>query len=271
MAQVLLTKRIEFSAAHRYINEAWDEARNRAAFGACFNAPGHGHNYMLEVTVAGTVDPQTGMVVNLTDLKHVLKAVLEEFDHKHLNLDTPYFHDKVPTTENIAAVLWTVLTARTHIGRLEKIRLFEDDDLYAVVVGAGRQASLTRRYHFSAAHRLESSSPGQEKNRPLSGPCSQAGAHGHNYTLHVTVAGDIDATTGMVTDLAALDQTVRERILRRVDHQDLNRDPDLENRVTTGDNLVGFFWDILVKSVSGGRLERVGLAETQDTYFECAR
>src|SRR5919198_3025630 len=155
MADVLLTKRIEFAAAHRYAHAGWDAARNKAVFGVCANEPGHGHNYLLEVTIAGMVDEATGMVVNLTDLKRVLEQVLEEFDHKHLNLDTPYFRDLIPTTENIAHVLWRCLDGRSGIGRLEKLRLFEDEDLFAEVTAefAGqsvREARLVRRYRFSA-------------------------------------------------------------------------------------------------------------------------
>ena len=93
MAPVLLTKRIEFAAAHRYHRPEWDEAKNRAVFGRCYNPPAHGHNYLLDVTVSGEVDPKTGMVINLFDLKRVLLSVLEEFDHKNLNLDMPYFAD----------------------------------------------------------------------------------------------------------------------------------------------------------------------------------
>src|SRR5690348_6116432 len=102
MGNVRITKRIEFSASHRYHNSAWDEARNAAVFGECNLAHGHGHNYLLEVTIAGSVAPETGMVVNLFDLKQLLLEVLIGFDHKHLNLDTPYFTTRIPTTENIA-------------------------------------------------------------------------------------------------------------------------------------------------------------------------
>jgi 6-pyruvoyltetrahydropterin/6-carboxytetrahydropterin synthase len=111
MSDVRLTKRIEFSASHRYHNPAWDQARNAAVFGACNLPHGHGHNYLLEVTIAGSVSKETGMVVNLFDLKQVLLDVLVGFDHKHLNLDTPYFSNRIPTTENIATVLWSVLAA----------------------------------------------------------------------------------------------------------------------------------------------------------------
>lgn len=268
MPEVRLTKRIEFAAAHRYCHPAWDEARNRAVFGACFNEPGHGHNYMLEVTVAGEVDPQTGMVVNLYDLKRVLKEILEEFDHKHLNLDTPYFRDRIPTTENIAVVLWHVLAARPEIGRLEKIRLFEDEDLSAEFMGVEGQACLTKRYHFAAAHRLDSRGVPDEQNRRLFGKCHSPDSHGHNYVLYVTAQGEIDPTTGMLVDIPALDRTVTEQILRRLDHQDLDRTPELAGRITSGENLARFLWDLLVKALPAGRLERIGLSETRGAYYE---
>ena len=202
MAETLLTKRVEFAAAHRYHNEAWEAATNRRVFGACNNAPDHGHNYLLEVTVAGPVDRHTGMVVNLFDLKVVLQDVLEEFDHKHLNHDTPYFTTTIPTTENIATVLWGKLAGRSEIGRLEQIRLYEEDDLWADVTAkdqASRRASLTRRYHFPAS-------------LPAANTRAQ-GQTGHNYALEVTVQGDIHPETGMVTDIGAVDRVVQE--LRR--------------------------------------------------------
>jgi len=274
MGRVLLTKRIEFSASHRYQNDAWDAARNRAVFGACNIEPGHGHNYLLEVTVAGEVDAQTGMVVNLYDLKQVLKQVLEEFDHKHLNLDTPYFKGRIPTTENIAGVLWRMLAARPAIGALEQVRLFEDEDLFAEVTGAdvksggehGR-ASVTRRYHFSAAHRVHSERLSPAENRRLYGRCDSPSAHGHNYELSVSVRGGISPDTGMVVDLPTLDRLVQERVVQRFDHQDLNRDPDFSARPPTGENLTRLVWTLLVESIPAGRLERIGLVETRGSSY----
>src|SRR4026207_1399374 len=148
MSNVLLTKRLEFAAAHRYIKADWDEAESRAVCGLCDNPPAHGHNYMVEVTVSGEVDPKTGMVVNLFDLKRVLLNVLEEFDHKNLNLDMPYFEGRIPPSENLACVLWSKLDAQRSIGTLHAIRLYEDEDLYAEVTAAAGLdvASVTRRY-----------------------------------------------------------------------------------------------------------------------------
>lgn len=272
MASVLLTKRIEFSASHRYHNEAWDATRNRAVFGSCNNEPGHGHNYLLEVTIAGEVDAHTGMVVNLYDLKQVLKQVLEEFDHKHLNYDMPYFRHTVPTTENIAALLWKILATHSEIGTLHTIRLFEDEDLFAEITEATglTQASLTRRYEFAAAHRLSSDRLSEADNRRLFGKCSKPSGHGHNYELSVRVRGEINRDTGMVTDIQELDRLVHQVVIERFDHQDLNRDPAFAMRMATGENLVRFIWDLLVKTIPAGRLELVRLAETRDTAFEYA-
>lgn len=271
MAPVRLTKRIEFAASHRYHNDSWDSARNQAVFGACHTGPGHGHNYLLEVTVGGEIDACTGMVVNLYDLKQVLKQVLEEFDHKHLNLDTPYFKDAIPTTENVAQVLWRLLAARPGIGKLEKVRLFEDEGLCAdVAAEANGRASLTRRYHFSAAHRLDRQPLSVSAKGRESRSASDSAVAGHNYVLHVTVQGEIHPDTGMVTDITALDRLVQEQVLQRFDHRDLGLDPELSVNGLTGEQFARFIWGLLVKEIPGGRLVCVGLAETQESFYEYA-
>jgi len=260
MTETLLTKRIEFAAAHRYHNEAWDAVTNRRVFGACNNEPGHGHNYLLEVTVAGPVDRHTGMVVNLFDLKVVLQQVLEEFDHKHLNVDTPYFTHTIPTTENIATVLWGKLNERPEIGRLERIRLYEEDDLWADVTTkdqAGCRASLTRRYRFPAS-------------LPLSANVRTQGQMGHNYALEVTVEGDIHPETGMVTDIGALDQSVQELVVRRFADRNLGQDPAFSSRPLTGETLAQLIWSLLVKAIPAGRLQQVRLVEADDLSYEYA-
>lgn len=270
MGEVRLTKRIEFSASHRYENAQWDAARNRAVFGPCHNAPGHGHNYLLEVTVGGRVDGETGMVVNLSDLKQVLESVLEEFDHKHLNLDTPYFVDRIPTTENLAAVLWELLAKRRGIGRLEVVRLVEDEDLYAELSTEmpGGSAAITRRYQFSAAHRLRAAHLTEAENDRLYGVCHRPS--GHNYDLFVTVAGPIHRETGMVVDLQALDRLVRAAVVERFDHRDVTADPAFAGTVATGENFARLLWGVLVKSLPGGRLQRIRLVESRDLAFEYA-
>jgi len=133
---VTISRKFEFSASHRYWRDDWSEEKNREHFGECINPYGHGHNYELHVTVAGKVDPKTGMIVNLTVLKKRVKKVLEEFDHKFLNLDTPYFEERIPTTENVALVLFELIESELSNQAdyfLKKVRLYERHDLYADV------------------------------------------------------------------------------------------------------------------------------------------
>src|ERR1035438_3260845 len=100
---VLLTRKAEFSSAHYYWNDSWSAQENQRIFGKCANRNGHGHNYTLEVTVAGEVDPVSGFVVDLKQLKEILeREVVSVYDHRHLNLEVPEFATRIPTTENIA-------------------------------------------------------------------------------------------------------------------------------------------------------------------------
>jgi 6-pyruvoyltetrahydropterin/6-carboxytetrahydropterin synthase len=125
---IQLTKRVEFCAAHSYANPAWSTEENQRVFGREGNL--HGHNYVLEVTIRGEPSPETGMVMDLKALKDLIaEAVVDRFDHKHLNQDVPYFKEKVPTPENLAVVIWELLEPRLE-GRqghwLHRIRLHED-------------------------------------------------------------------------------------------------------------------------------------------------
>src|SRR5881275_3004421 len=98
---ILLTRKIEFAASHVYHNPDLSPEENRRVFGKCNNPHGHGHNYTVEVTVAGEVNPTTGMVLDLKDLKKVLESeVLQLMDHRFLNKEVPAFATKIPTTEN---------------------------------------------------------------------------------------------------------------------------------------------------------------------------
>ncbi len=129
----LLTKKMEFSASHSYWRPEWNEERNKDMFGKFASPHGHGHNYSLEVTVEGEIDTETGMIVNLYDLKTLMKEVLIDFDHKHLNKDNPRFEKLIPTTENVAKVLWEIFQEKLSDNgqcSLYRIRLYETPDLY---------------------------------------------------------------------------------------------------------------------------------------------
>ena len=123
---VYLTKVYEFSAAHRLHSHALSDAENRDIFGKCNNPAGHGHNYILEVTVKGDVDAKTGLVAGLNLLDEVVeKQVYTRFDYKHLNLDTPEFETLNPTSENFVKVLWDVLEPNLQPVVLHRLRLRE--------------------------------------------------------------------------------------------------------------------------------------------------
>ncbi len=129
---ILLTRKAEFSASHYYWNEAWSAEENARVFGKCANRNGHGHNYTLEVTVAGEVDAVTGFVVDLKELKDVMdREVIAAYDHRHLNLEVPEFRTAIPTTENIAVAIWRRLEEKISGAKLHRVRVYEMPDLFA--------------------------------------------------------------------------------------------------------------------------------------------
>ena len=135
---ILLTRKVDFSAAHFYWNPDWTEEENVRVFGKCANRQGHGHNYTLEVTVAGEVDPVSGFVVDLKQLKNILeREVVSVYDHRHLNYEVPEFAATVPTTENIAIAIWRRLEGKIEHAKLHRVRVYEMADLFADFYGEG--------------------------------------------------------------------------------------------------------------------------------------
>ena len=137
---ILLTRRADFSAAHYYWNDQWSPEENIRVFGKCANRNGHGHNYTLEVTVRGEVDPVTGFVVDLKRLKDVMATeVVSVYDHRHLNLEIPEFARRMPTAENIAISVWErlepALAEQLPGASLQRVRLYEMADLFADYYG----------------------------------------------------------------------------------------------------------------------------------------
>jgi 6-pyruvoyltetrahydropterin/6-carboxytetrahydropterin synthase len=132
--RTLVTVRTHFSAAHRLYRSDWSDEKNAEVFGACANPNGHGHNYDLEVTVEGPVDPETGMITDMKALKSLIAGeILRQVDHKHLNLDVPFLTQTIPTAENLAVAFWNLLEPKIPSGRLHEIRLQETERNVAVV------------------------------------------------------------------------------------------------------------------------------------------
>jgi 6-pyruvoyltetrahydropterin/6-carboxytetrahydropterin synthase len=123
--KVHLTRRYLFSASHRLHSDEMSAAENRETYGKCNNPYGHGHNYSIEVTVSGAVDPQTGMVCNLVDLDECVgREILERYDHQNLNT-LPEFTDRVPTTENLCQQIYDILRREFRVAHLERVRIEE--------------------------------------------------------------------------------------------------------------------------------------------------
>jgi len=141
---VYLTRKIEFSASHLYHNPALSAEENRRIFGKCNNPHGHGHNYSLEVTVEGQPDPVTGMVLDLKELKEILeREIMERMDHRFLNYELAELANQIPTCENLARLIWTLLEPKIPRGRLHRIRLYESSDLFADCYRNGAQGGAS--------------------------------------------------------------------------------------------------------------------------------
>ena len=132
MPTVTVTRRLKFNAAHRVHNPAFSDEENSRIFGKCNNPHGHGHNYMLDVSVAGEVNPDTGYVFDLSELKELVKReVVDIVDHHNLNIDVAFMHDVRPTAENLIVQFWRIL--ETRIGppsRLVRLVLWETENNY---------------------------------------------------------------------------------------------------------------------------------------------
>lgn len=133
---VYLTRRMTFSAAHRLWSPFLSEAENYEIYDKCANPNGHGHNYILEVTVQGAPDERTGMVMNLTDMKKIInEQVVDWVDHKHLNYDVPWLEGVIPTAEMLAIKFWERLERGLPVGMLYEVKLHETENNLATYRG----------------------------------------------------------------------------------------------------------------------------------------
>jgi 6-pyruvoyltetrahydropterin/6-carboxytetrahydropterin synthase len=274
---VYLKRSASFSAAHNYWLPELSEADNRERFGKWSSYEGHGHNYRVEVTVAGNVDPVTGMVVNISDVSLALKKyVLDVLDGKFLNREVEYFKMNPPTVENIGR--WVAGAVDPHLpenGKLRQVKLWEMETLWSCIniKNTGTMStSLTRAYDFSASHRLHSKQLSDEENRTLFGKCNNPNGHGHNYGIEVTISGEPDPLTGMIYSLEELDRIVEEEVLLPFDHKYLNLDvEDFAYVNPTSEMLSVVIWHRLSKrlpTTGDLRMSSVVVTETARNSFE---
>ena len=264
----IINRRAQFSASHRYWLPELDLAENQKRFGAGSNFPGHGHNYTLYVGLAGELN-EYGMVENLSYVKRVIKEeITSQLDYAYLNDVWPEFQQTLPTSENIARVIWQKLAP--HLP-LVNIQLFEHPELWADYRGNGMEATLTVKTHFSAAHRLASSELSEEKNYEIYGKCARPHGHGHNYHLEVSVAGEIDSRTGMLVDLGALQKVIDDFVVEPFDHTFLNKDVSYFAKVVpTAENIAIYIAKLLQEPIRelGGELDKIKLIESPNNSCE---
>jgi len=264
----IINRRAQFSASHRYWIPEWSDTENHKHFGLCTRFPGHGHNYVLFVSMEGDLDDY-GMVLNLSEVKHVIKAeVTSQLDFSYLNEVWPEFQQTLPTTECLARVIWQRLTPYLPVVR---IQLFEHPQLWADYLGNGMEAYLTLSTHFSAAHRLALPHLSYDENCEIYGKCARPNGHGHNYHLEVTVKGTIDPRTGMIADLVALQQILADKVVEPMDHTFLNKDiAYFAQVVPTAENIAVYIRKVLSEPIHriGAELHKVKLIESPNNSAE---
>jgi 6-pyruvoyltetrahydropterin/6-carboxytetrahydropterin synthase len=266
--ECIVNRRAQFSASHRYWLPELSQAENIEKFGSCSRFPGHGHNYVLYVSMLGELD-EYGMVLNLSDVKHLIKReVTSQLDFSYLNDVWAEFLETLPTTENIARVIWQRLAPHLPIVR---VQLFEHPQLWADYLGNGMEAHLTISTHFSAAHRLAHPNLSDEENSEIYGKCARPHGHGHNYHLEVTVKGEIDPRTGMIVDLGALQKVIDDYVVEPFDHTFLNKDiPYFAKVVPTAENIALYISNLLRSPIQGlgASLHKVKLIESPNNSCE---
>ena len=133
---IFITRKHEFCASHRLYNPDFSDAKNKATFGLCNNPNGHGHNYVMEVTLSGEVSLETGMVFDLKALKKLVQEeIIDKVDHKNLNVDVDFLNGTIPTAENLAIKFWEVLEPKIQTGRLHEVKLYESERNFVVYRG----------------------------------------------------------------------------------------------------------------------------------------
>lgn len=266
--ECVITRRAQFSASHRYWLPELSATENVERFGPMSRPHGHGHNYVLYVSMVGELD-EYGMVLNLSDVKHILKQeVINHLNFAHLNDVWPEFQQTLPTLETVARAIWHRLAPHLPV---TNIQLFEHPQLWADYQGNGMEAYLTISTHFSAAHRLARPDLSFEENCEIYGKCARPNGHGHNYHLEVTVKGEIDPRTGMIIDLEGLQKAVDDYVVEPFDHTFLNKDISYFDKVVpTAENIAVHIRDLLQNPIRdlGAQLHKVKLIESPNNSCE---
>ncbi len=274
--EVRLTRRVSFSSGHRYWIPSLSADENRDLFRRWASPYNHGHNYTLDVTVAGAIDPVTAMVVNIKTIDDVLqKAVVDRFDQRSINDEIEYFQSRSASLENLMLYIASLLGSGSLPAEAELVglRVSETDSLWGEYFKKNGTwiMTLTRSYEFAASHRLHVAALSEAQNQELFGKCNNPAGHGHNYVVEVSIEGEPDPRTGMMVDLSAMDATVERLVVDRYDHKHLNLDvPEFKDRAPTSEVIAGEIFQRLDGKLPGP-LSRIRLHETARSYFDVCR
>jgi len=263
-----VSKRLEFSASRRLFVKEWSDAENLAAFGPETSARyGTGRNYVAYFVFSGAVDPKTGMLMNISEIKERVGQVLHEgFDHKFLNEDNPAFASVPPTAENVARELFVAVAPLFKNGQAKLVacHLSESDDRSATFYENGI-AEANYWFDFSAARQTMSPQLTGVENEKLFGAAASPFGHGHNYRTKLTFRGR-DAALRRPPDEHQQISRCLTSLRRELDHKNLNREvPGLTNRPMTTETLARY---IHTRAAETLPIERVRLHERSDFFAE---
>lgn len=274
-----MTRRVMFSAAHADWLFSRSRAENETFFGASASPEPYGHNYVLDVTVAGEINLKTGILVNIKEIDRIVREkVVSALDRKFLNRQVASFCERPVTAETLAQFVVEEMTpALPSEVTLSAVRVESTPERWAewrIHLEKGKKEpepmQVTHVYEFAASHRLHSPHLSEEENQELFGKCNYPSGHGHNYIFEVTVAGPVEARSGRVIDGAELDALVEREIVERYDHRHLNYDiPEFAGEIPSAEIITKIIWERLADKIPApARLHRVVVRETARNFFE---
>lgn len=288
---IRMTRQVAFSAGLANWQSDLSLEDNRAVYGLDASPEPYGHNYVLDVTVAGEINPRTGIIVNIKEIDRIVRqCILSRLDRKLINRNIKAFRNRPITPENLT--LWIAEELKKEIPgdvalisvRLEETALLASEwqasntdmemekQTEQLRNEPGNQAvmRLTRVYEFAASHRLHSPYLTDEENVELFGKCNYPNGHGHNYILEVTVDGPVDERTGRVMHPDALDAIVNHEVVDRYDHRHFNYDiPEFKDLIPSTEVITQIIWQRLQNVIPApARLVSVLIRETARNIFE---
>jgi 6-pyruvoyltetrahydropterin/6-carboxytetrahydropterin synthase len=209
------------------------------------------------ITLTGPCDPETGFIINVSEISRIFKEALAK--------EPVILHDSRAILDWAKGIVDNLLT-----GKLVKLELELNEKVSLTLAPEDiNMIQLTTKYELAASHRLWNSKWNREENVRHYGKCSNPAGHGHNYILEVTFRGKPNPQTGQITDLEQLDQIVKERILNRFDHKNLNEDTEeFQTLIPTVENMAKVFWELLIGRFDDAQLYSVRLWETPKTYAD---